>query len=975
MTKSMQIHLEGAFIGQTNDPKGEKRLMFPWTGTQGPLIKGKLIVNHKDDLTLKALTLTFTAKISCSWSEKHGSHTTYYSAKRPLLEEKTWVFLEKTDSKGHVLKGNQNYVYDFQLALPVNLPNSLTMSTGKIEYRFSANGKRSTFQLDLYADQIIEIYQSLPPTHPHCIYPNQHTANFENALDYVVQIPSKAFHHGSTVPVTVRMNPLPGMGARWYVKEMNMKVKEYFWFISPGKGVKEEKRTLVENKQGKGTWPTQAASLERVVSITLPAHNIMTTIDTDIIKCTHKLKILFTIDVNGSSKKLVADFDIYIPGPFPPGQGSTGAVQSPPVALPAQNTPAAITGTITGPIAGPIAAGAGAGAGAAGVHMNQPYTHPQQQAHPHYQQQQQQQPHYQQQQQAHYQQQQQAHYQQQQQQQQQQQPPVPQHLQYPPAQPPVHHQQQQHQQQYPSMQPVAPHQQSPSAQQPYPAPLQTPTSAYAQPSPFSIPQTPHHTQPIGYPAPMASTPGSTSGMVSAPIPHPYSQGYPTPKTSHHYPMVTSSQGYPTPAVPPMPSPTAGPAYPMPPSPAQGYAQTSSAAGAPSPGLTHIPMPVPSPVSSAAQPFTPTGASSHPKTPVMSFQQYASSPMPGVDSPKVGNGQPSGSTFAHPGGLRVDDTIKVNVNFDETIKVNLDDIKVPSTPSTPAASVGGKVHSKNPQQRDSFNDSFNNGYTSPGSGTANAASEAHSFVPLPPQPHGPHAVKEPDTDHSQFSYHPPPPPRTSSTTTAIDPSTPTSTTTTHGVNPYAAAAAAVAASASASASASSQQHDLSHQFSQMGFTSPPPPLPSTPTPASSPPTAATSMSTTNGFGIGVSNNAPPITAPKPPPSPLVRPQPPSQTNSSTSSSYPLSPVSAAAIGAVVANQQPYQSPPITQTTQQYQQQQQQQQQLQQQQQQQQQQLHQQQLQHQQQPQPPRKQQVWIPFYHTYAGKTYVQYHPA
>lgn len=47
--------------------------MFPWTGTQGPIINGKLIITNREDVTLKALTLTFKAKISCSWSESTPS--------------------------------------------------------------------------------------------------------------------------------------------------------------------------------------------------------------------------------------------------------------------------------------------------------------------------------------------------------------------------------------------------------------------------------------------------------------------------------------------------------------------------------------------------------------------------------------------------------------------------------------------------------------------------------------------------------------------------------------------------------------------------------------------------------------------------------------------------------------------------------------------------------------------------------------
>jgi hypothetical protein len=235
-----------------------------------------------------------------------GNKTHYYNAKKPLLE-KQWVFLEGSQGKLHMLRANQTYTYDFQLALPVNLPNSLAMSSGKIEYMFTANGKRSTFQLDLNRERLVEIYQSLPPSHSHCVYPIQQTAEFENALSYLVQLPHKAFHHGSTIPVTIRLNPLPSSGARWHVTEVSMKVKEYFWFIVPGKAMRHEKRSLVDTKLGSGNWPLQAGPLERTMSIKIPAVNIMSTIDTELVKCTHKLKMVIHININGHSKKLPAD--------------------------------------------------------------------------------------------------------------------------------------------------------------------------------------------------------------------------------------------------------------------------------------------------------------------------------------------------------------------------------------------------------------------------------------------------------------------------------------------------------------------------------------------------------------------------------------------------------------------------------------------------------------------------------------------
>ncbi|KAG0261842.1 hypothetical protein BG011_000605 [Mortierella polycephala] len=920
--------------------------MYPWTESQGPVINGKLIVKHRDDVTLKSLTLKFNAKIRCSWHEKRGNSTVHYSAKLPLVE-KTWVFLEKSDSKLHLLRANQPYTYNFQLVLPINLPNSLNTSTGKIEYMFSANGKRSTFQLDLDRERLVEIYQSLPPQHPHCLYPQQQTADFERAFNYVVQIPRKAFHHGAAIPITVRMQPLMGSGVQWRVKEMNMKIKEYVWFISPGKGMKHEKQSLVEAKQGSGTWPVQTGLVERTLSINMPTTNVLSTIDTELIKCTHKLKIVFNLEINGSSKKLVADFDIYVPGPFPPGQGPVGVAPQPqPQPQPQQQQQQQLQYQHPLPP----------------VPVQPTYQQQQQQPYPGYA------PLHQ-------------------------QPALPSGV--PPTQP-VYAAQQQSYTVAPAHSYAAPmqpstipqssgHAPSPSGYVSSPATygssVQTPSSAYS--NPFSPHQSPHHTQALAYPPPPPtySTPVATPAMSAAAA---------TPTASHTYPVLTSSQGYPTPAMPPMPSPKYS-NYPMPPSPGQANMSATSPAKVPSPALHNIPMPVPSPTPAVTY-VTPAVSSSPmvpPKTPVTNFQQqqnaYAS-PLPPVpssppvpvmtettitssyqtilDSPKVGS---SGAGTSQP--LKIDDSIKVDANIDDTIKVNLDDIKTPSTPLVGGASGAitaavATSHSKNPQQRHSYVGVPNGGGENGDLGQVAQEQGQNQMAYQPPPPvvpsqsQNPHAIKKPDQDLNQFSHQLPPPPAPTSSS-ASSATAPTSTT--YSTNPYAAAVAAVAVLSgplSSSTSASVIKHkenELTQQFSQMGFKAPPPPTPVTISSAA----AMTSSPTTN-FSQ---------------PSPLATP---TALHNRTSMSYPhpMSPVSAAATGAVVASQQ--------QQQQQHQQQQQQLQQLQQQQQQQpypahsalqQQQQHHRHHHHHLNAPPPiqtRKQQIWIPMYQTLNGKVYVQY---
>ncbi|KAF8952084.1 hypothetical protein BGZ46_003665, partial [Entomortierella lignicola] len=718
------------------------------------------------------------------------------------------------------------------------------MPTGKIEYMFTASGKRS-FPSDIEVHRVVEIYQSLPPTHPHCIYPQQLSADFEGALNYFVQIPRKAFHHGAAIPITVRMNPLPGSHARWHVKSMHVEINEYFWFISPGKGVKDESRTLMETYQGAGSWPIHSAPVERTIPVNLPTVNIMSTTDTEVVKCSHKLKITFSIDVNGHYKKLTTDFDLYIPGPFPPGQG--------PIALPMASTQQA-----TVPQA---------------QHQQQQLPPSSYAANP-----------------------------------------------YSTAMP------------TPIVSPTG-----------YPTPTsgQTSSSPFMPPSsPFSPPATPQHQQQYGQQQlpsySTASTPSSTPGLAAA---HPYSQGYPTPTASNNYPMATSSsQGYP--GYPPMPSPTAASSlpypvpssttssgyppmpsptvasshhpmpsptvvsnhgYPMPPSPALGYAQSQSSM-VPSPRVAHIPMPIPSPnlgstlISGAAT----NGVSSpvvKPGTPVMGQQQqFVSSSK--VEHPVVtSNGRV----------LQIDDSIKVDYNFDDTIKVeakqepkfddtikvSLDDIKLPSTPSTPSKAYTNSP--KNPQEKRSSLKSPLNGNIGIGSAAGSDQSDLQtkgdaiknqSFI-LPPQPNAPHAIKEPEDPIivSDFAYQPPPSSNTAPVKTEPTP------------KPL-------------------QQNDLAHQLNRMSLSAPVPPVRTT---------SATSATYPLGGGISApvvmttsssscTQSPPPASAPSPVTSSTAPSSRPTTTYAANSASYqnPLSPVSSGTFINSQLNQQhqhkpPYQAP--------------------------------------------------------------------
>lgn len=485
---------------------------------------------------------------------------------------------------------------------------------------------------------------------------------------------------------------------------------------------------------------------------------------------------------------------------------------------------------------------------------------------------------------------------------------------------------------------------------PLPTPLTSPTSYPPPVQPLSSVY-PHPTSQSFSPlsAPSASTPGDQS--------NPYSQGYGTPATSNSYPMV-SSQGYPTPGMPPMPSPTFA-NYPMPPSPVP--APTSSVtSNIPSPAAQHVPMPMPMPIPTPTIPLgqngtshvvsaSPTISSSH-QTPVIpnnylqQQQQFSASPK--VESPRA-------PVPAFSSGHR----------FDDTIKVNLDDIKLPSTPSTPAtgsaaaamaaaattmASPGSAVvavapaptHSKNPQLRETTDDYTRetNGQLPSQSSSLYSSSVNFQMPLVPTQPQGPHAVKESSEDQGLYSYQPPPPSASNaSPSNAIKPK---------------------------------ENNDLTSRFSQMG-------LNSNTTSQSSPVATMSSAAPSNGALSGFASPTPSAyTQPPPVPSPAVKSAPLSLNNRLHN---PMSPVSAAATGAVVASLQHQQQ--HQQQQQQYQQQQPQQQQQQQQQHQHQQQQHQQQqqqqhqqfqLQQQQHFQQVRRQQVWIPMYHTLSGKTYVQY---
>ncbi|CAO3623768.1 unnamed protein product [Cunninghamella echinulata] len=183
----------------------------------GKVIRGSVILDCHEHMKVKGISLKFSGRVKVHWVE--GAAQRHYKDKKTLIENELQL-LPRGQKIHHLDKGQ--HVYDFELALPGDLPATFHHDIGSIVYEFKAQVDRPTFSSNYIITKGLFISRS-PSTNQQFLLPQSITNEWANKLLYTIGVPSQTFNSGMTIPVTFDFNPLC---QHLQIKSVNMVFRE-----------------------------------------------------------------------------------------------------------------------------------------------------------------------------------------------------------------------------------------------------------------------------------------------------------------------------------------------------------------------------------------------------------------------------------------------------------------------------------------------------------------------------------------------------------------------------------------------------------------------------------------------------------------------------------------------------------------------------------------------------------------------------
>lgn len=273
----------------------EKEVIFYGTSAEcsGKVLHGSLLVHPADQLKVKSLTLQFIGRVQTHWTTGAGALQRVCSQQVTLIE-KRWTFLQP-QKKPHTLAPG-TYLYDFEVTLPGDLPASVIVDYGLVEYKFKAVLERPTFSLNYTDRQFLTIRRALLPSAPSLSELIYLSDTWNDQLNYEVYSPNKAFGMGEEMPLNFK---LLSLDERLRVQSVTCLLKEYVTVSAT-----TEDGTLMTKCDGRvqsrasRTITHHEPSLELSLNVPIPplnregAHCFM---ESELIRIDHKVKILIVL--------------------------------------------------------------------------------------------------------------------------------------------------------------------------------------------------------------------------------------------------------------------------------------------------------------------------------------------------------------------------------------------------------------------------------------------------------------------------------------------------------------------------------------------------------------------------------------------------------------------------------------------------------------------------------------------------------
>ncbi|KAI8646473.1 hypothetical protein BD408DRAFT_336833 [Parasitella parasitica] len=291
----------------------------------GCVLRGVMSLKLQEPAKIKSIALELVGKMAVTWTEGLGNgHDRLFREEKSVLNH-TWTFVPK-EAKLHLMNAG-DYTYDFELALPGDLPESTYVPNFyTVQYHLKATIERSTFMPNINLRKIFYISRQLLPLTPDFLEPVAVANQWSNKLDYEITLPSKIYTHGDQIPITIRITPLTNS---LRVRHLSCTLKEYMICRAAGSAAgilntrpRAHGRVLFSSRDDKFGRTNNSTSQAdnfiewtKVQTIPLPTsvQDLQCDIQNEAVRIRHKIKfVLSLINADGHVSELRAALPITI---------------------------------------------------------------------------------------------------------------------------------------------------------------------------------------------------------------------------------------------------------------------------------------------------------------------------------------------------------------------------------------------------------------------------------------------------------------------------------------------------------------------------------------------------------------------------------------------------------------------------------------------------------------------------------------
>ncbi|KAI8641105.1 hypothetical protein BD408DRAFT_418627 [Parasitella parasitica] len=256
-------------------------------------LRGCLLLNVKETIKIRSITMNLSGKIKLQWSKRNHQHKKEFT-----VLENNWSFLPH-QKKVHVLTPNV-YKYPFEFILPGSLPESIdSYSYGSVLYKLKAIVDRPAFSPNFIDRQALRIARHSIPTYHMSNLPMQISNEWANKIDYRITVPKKIYSRGEQIPIDFSLVPKPNSD-RLHVRYLSCFLKEYTTFVQGATDSNTHTESRIIRFFRDESFPSEGLHWNKSVVMTVPHSFDSIQCDThnQFFKIEHKLKFTMSL-ING----------------------------------------------------------------------------------------------------------------------------------------------------------------------------------------------------------------------------------------------------------------------------------------------------------------------------------------------------------------------------------------------------------------------------------------------------------------------------------------------------------------------------------------------------------------------------------------------------------------------------------------------------------------------------------------------------